>query len=172
MNLVVNDASLLFDLLDIGLIDDFCQLPYQKSLTDAVLDEFDEETFRGYKQVFEKGLLTVYYLTADQVNKVKELKKVHSATLSFPDCSCLFLAKELSAILLTGDKALRKTARAGKIKVHGTLWVLDQLLKENIISYKKAHRKLSLLMQINRRLPRIECNKRLHAWASRFGKRQ
>lgn len=47
MTIVVNDASILFDLLDIDLVDEFCQLPHEKILTDTILGEFDEETLRG-----------------------------------------------------------------------------------------------------------------------------
>jgi predicted nucleic acid-binding protein len=98
------------------------------------------------------------------LEKVALLRKTYSAALSFPDCSCLFLAKELSAILLTGDKPLRKSARENKIRVHGTLWVMDQLINEKIIDHRKAHEKLTLLMRVNNRLPRGECEKRLLAW--------
>ncbi len=161
MKIIVNDANILFDLLDIDLIDEFCRLPFEKMITEAVLGEFDDQTLQSYQKTFESGQIEIYPLNADQLEKVVLLKNTYSAALSFPDCSCLFLAKELSAILLTGDKPLRKTAREEKIRVHGSLWVMDQLVKENIIDHKKAFEKLTLLMKVNKRLPIPECEKRL-----------
>ena len=166
MKIVINDANLLFDMLDCDLVIDFCQLPYQMFVTDAVLGEFDDETLSGYKDVLEKDLLRVHRLSVEDVKKVHALQRAHSKALTFPDYSCLFLAKEMSAILLTGDKALRRAAQANRLRVHGTLWVMDELLKAKIIDHEKAYQKLSFLMQINKRLPRIESKNRLKAWFS------
>ena len=167
MKIVVNDANILFDLLDIDLIGEFCMLPYEKMITEAVLNEFDDYALQAYQETFNSGRIGIYPLTAEQLEKVALLRKTYSAALSLPDCSCLFLAKELSAILLTGDKPLRKSARANKIRVHGSLWVMDQLVKEKIIDHKKAYKKLTLLMKVNNRLPLGECEKRLLIWKNR-----
>lgn len=161
MTIVVNDASILFDLLDIDLVDEFCQLPYEKILTDTILGEFDQETLRGYHAVFDQGLIKIHPLSVDQLNSVIALQRSLSSALSFPDFSCFFLAKELAAMLLTGDKPLRKVARKNRIRAHGILWVFDQLVSNNILDHRKAHQKLSLLMKINKRLPQKECERRL-----------
>ncbi len=164
MKIVVNDANILFDLLDIDLIDEFCRLPCEMVITDAVLGEFDEDTLNGYHSAFDSGQILIHQLTSDQLKEVVDVGKPHSSALSFPDCSCLYLARKLFAILLTGDKPLRNAAITNKIQVHGSLWIMDQLVKEKIIDNKKAHAKMVLLMKINKRLPIHECEKRLKRW--------
>jgi len=70
----------------------------------------------------------------------------------------------MSAILLTGDKPLRNAAAKNNTRVHGILWVMDQLVKKTIIDHKEAHAKMMLLMKVNNRLPIGECEKRLKRW--------
>jgi hypothetical protein len=70
----------------------------------------------------------------------------------------------MSGRLLTGDAALRRGAQQNQIPVHGILWVFDQLVKQNIITNGNAYDKLSLLLEINPRLPRDESQKRLKKW--------
>ncbi|MCI5147277.1 MAG: type II toxin-antitoxin system VapC family toxin, partial [Candidatus Electrothrix sp. AR3] len=93
-----------------------------------------------------------------------QLLEVEHRVLSIPDCSCLFHARSLSAQLLTGDAALRKTAEQAGISVHGILWVLEELVKHEVVTKDTAHAKLHQLLAINPRLPRSECRKRLMKW--------
>lgn len=94
MKIIVNDANILFDLLDIDLIDEFCRLPYEKMITDAVLGEFDIQALESYQAVFDTGKILIHPFTSDQLKEVAILGKTYSSTLSFPDCSCLYLAKK------------------------------------------------------------------------------
>jgi predicted nucleic acid-binding protein len=164
MKIIVNDASLLFDLIDIDLLGRFFQLPLEMNITDAVRDEFDEEYFERIESYLESGRLTLHCFDEEATEKIGQLKKGLSSSLSFPDCTCIFLAQTISATLLTGDKALRNAAGRYKIPVHGILWVLDQLIKNRLISRRTAHTKLQKLMGTNKRLPRAECQKRLKLW--------
>ena len=51
-----------------------------------------------------------------------------SSGLSAYDALCLLLAQRRStSVLLTGDKLLRRAAEAAGVRVHGVLWVVDQL---------------------------------------------
>lgn len=80
------------------------------------------------------------------------------------DCSVIFLAEKYKAILLSGDRAIRITAKTIGIEYHGILWALDQLIEQNIITSKTAKDKLIYLMSINNRLPQKECQKRIDRW--------
>jgi len=93
-----------------------------------------------------------------------QLLEVEYQQLSIPDCSCLFHAKTLTAQLLTGDAALRKTAEQVGIPVHGILWVFDELVRQDLLPKEQAIDKLSELMRKNSRLPVTECKKRLKRW--------
>jgi predicted nucleic acid-binding protein len=80
------------------------------------------------------------------------------------DCSVLFLARKLDALLLAGDKPLRIEAERRRIEVHGTLWILDQLVAEDVISTKNAAARLRGLLDAGRFLPLGESEKRIRLW--------
>ena len=81
--------------------------------------------------------------------------------LSIEDCSVYFHADKLDAMILSGDNKLRKFAESNKKEVHGILWIFDKLVSAEIIIKGIAFKKLEQLMKINKRLPGLECQKRL-----------
>ncbi len=99
----------------------------------------------------------------EELEEIQVLKE-KCRVLSIPDCSCIFHAKTLSATLLTGDAALRRTAEQGEIPVHGILWVFDELVGNEILPRKQAYEKLSRLLEMNGRLPVAECKNRIKKW--------
>lgn len=162
MKIAVNDASILFDLIDAGLIHSLFQLDCTFCTTDYIINEITEAKQRTVIQKFvDDNSLTV--LSIADISKIYDEMKIHPA-LSSQDCSVLITAREKNAVLLTGDNSLRKIAAAEGLEVHGVLWVLDVLLDKGIISSNTAHDKLSDLMKINSFLPLDECNKRLNKW--------
>ena len=87
--------------------------------------------------------------------------------LTFEDCAAFVYARVHSGILLTGDKPLRTFAQSQHLAVHGTLWVLDQLVETwQVLSPAAGHRALSRIMTpaAGRRLPATECATRLERW--------
>jgi predicted nucleic acid-binding protein len=77
--------------------------------------------------------LQKYELTGKQIQEVLKLRAQYRQ-LSINDLFALVTARSLRAILLTGDKNLRKLAEQHKILTHGTLWVLDQMVHLKVIS--------------------------------------
>jgi predicted nucleic acid-binding protein len=77
------------------------------------------------------------------------------------DLFALVLAKENDAILLSGDKSLRDAAREEGVKVHGTIWLLDQMVEYGIIDKRKRAASLKLMMKSGRRLPCEEVKARI-----------
>ena len=53
--------------------------------------------------------------------------KARYSTLSANDCFCFVTARSQRGILLTGDALLRRVASQSGLRVHGVLWVIDQL---------------------------------------------
>jgi predicted nucleic acid-binding protein len=164
MKVIVNDANILIDLVEIELITEFFSLAFYMNITDSVLAEFDEESYLEIEKYITEGKLELHAFDPIENETVANLKKIHSAALSFPDCSCLYLSRKISAVLLTGDKPLRTAAKRYNIHVHGVLWVFDHLIQSQIITTQVAHDKLTRLMGINQRLPAKECEKRLNRW--------
>ena len=163
MILLVNDANIFIDLLKINLLSDFFQLPYEFHITDMVAAEVHEENRDELAACFDEGSLHKKTFQYEELMEI-QLIQVKYQRLSVPDCSCLFHAQKTAGRLLTGDAALRRSAEQNNIKVHGILWVFDQLVEHQLISPLKAHDKLDRLSKTNPRLPANECKKRLKKW--------
>lgn len=77
--------------------------------------------------MLEDGGLTTYDLPGEEVAQAFALKREHSR-LSANDCFALVTATcQENGILLTGDNLLRRVATDRKVRVHGVLWVIDEL---------------------------------------------
>ncbi len=163
MKIIVNDASILIDLFKIDLCDAFFSLPYEMHITDLVSSEITDKN-ADKLHIYEKSnSIQIRKLSFEELEEINTLSTVNPA-LSLPDCSCLWLCNKLSAVLLTTDGKLRKTAYEKGIPVHGILWLFDDLIKLSVIRVGEAASKLEGLMDINPRLPRDECTKRLKKW--------
>lgn len=166
MKIAVNDANILFDLIDLGLIHYLFQLEYSFYTTDIVVDEFKNENQKAIIRDFISNA-NLLILSIEDISKIYLEKQKHPK-LSVQDCSVLIAAKEQNALILTGDNHLRKTAINYQIEVHGILWIFDKLVEKSFISLKLACIKLTELLSFNNRLPINECNLRLEKWSSKI----
>jgi len=164
MKIVVCDANILIDLLQIDLFEAFLKLKWEMHVPPDVVDEVHEansdQLFRAIK------LQTIHIPTflPKDLNHILDYNERYSP-LSIQDCSCLFLAETLSAILLTGERKLKSIATSShEIQVHGVLWVFERLVQERVISPCIAYAGLSLLLTSNNRLPKAECKRLLKRW--------
>lgn len=165
MKIAVNDANILFDLIDLDLIHYLFQLDYSFCTTDIIIDEFKNENQKTIIQdVIKNANLLV--ISIQEIIKIFAEKQKHSK-LSVQDCSVLIAAQEQNALILTGDNYLRKTAIDYKIEVHGILWIFDKLIEKEFITVETGYRKLTELMSLNNRLPINECNLRLEKWSNK-----
>lgn len=124
---VVNDASCLIDLKKGELLHVLLRLPYRfivpLPIREEELLDFTAQEWR----MLEVGGLTTYDLPAEEVARVVALKREHSR-LSAHDCFALVTTTcHENGILLTGDNLLRKVATARDVRVHGVLWIIDEL---------------------------------------------
>ena len=165
MIIVITDACFLIDLIDIDLFEDFLGLGYQVHITSSVFAELEgDEYVKPVGKCIKQKKVILYNLTAPDQTALEKLMRKNPTRLSEPDCSCLYLAKEINAIILTCEKLLTKVAKNLDLEVHGSLWILDRLLDASMITKRIAYRKLKDLMSINPRLPIIECKKRIKRW--------
>jgi predicted nucleic acid-binding protein len=124
---IVNDASCLIDLRKGQLLHVLLRLPYQfivpLPIREEELLDFTAQEWR----MLEDGGFTTYDLPGNEVARVFALKRKHSS-LSANDCFALVTATcHQNGILLTGDSQLRKVATAQHVRVHGVLWIIDEL---------------------------------------------
>ena len=165
MIIVVNDASILIDLLKVDLSDEFFRLPFEMHTTDLVSAEITDESAKRFQRYIEKKMINIHSFSGEDWEEVVHIKD-ENPPLSMADCSCVWLCKQLSAILLTSDGKLKRSASEIGIPVHGIFWVFEQLISQEKITRREADNKLKALIEINPWLPRDECLKRLKKWKS------
>jgi predicted nucleic acid-binding protein len=102
-------------------------------------------------------------LIGEQIVKVLQLKTQHRHP-SVNDLFALVIAQSMNAVLLTGERNLRKVAELYRVPVHGTLWILDEMVRSEIILSVQAVSTLKLLREQGSRLPQEECDRRLQNW--------
>jgi predicted nucleic acid-binding protein len=69
------------------------------------------------------------------------------------DHSALALAIQERCPLLTGDKDLRVAAKKEGVEVHGTLWIIEELLNQKIIQQNQAKDSFDAMRVKGSRLP-------------------
>lgn len=150
----VVDTSVLIDLHIGKLLNEFFQLPYSFFAPDVIIAELHEPD----GQTLLKLGLQQSQLAGSQILEVLQLRAQHRQP-SVNDIFALVTAREIKAILLTSNGSLRKLAHAHEIPVHGTLWVLDEMIRLTIIGSARALIALQLMCLQGSRLPEDECHK-------------
>ena len=90
------------------------------------MEELLDFTSQEWSILEDMGLAT-YDLPGEEVAQVFAIKREHTG-LSANDCFALVTATcQKNGILLTGDANLRKVAVARNVRVHGVLWIIDEL---------------------------------------------
>jgi predicted nucleic acid-binding protein len=165
MKLVVQDACILIDLIEGSILELWPRLGFETITTDLVVHEIkDPEQKKAFESFKSKKGISVIELNAAELTEVVAIQQEKGSGLTLSDCSALFLAREKEAILLTSDGMLRKKAENDRIEVRGILWVLDSLIKAEIITSGNAASKLRRILDGGCRLPADECSRRFDDW--------
>jgi len=127
--------------------------------TDLIVSELE---IPNYEYLMDLGLRSIE-LSGDQIERLFQLSSSYRR-LSVMDLSAFILAKEWRVPLLTNDKPLRDMAAGAGIEVHGTLWILDQMICRNLISPGDAADALRSMMAKGSRFPLSECETRMKKW--------
>jgi predicted nucleic acid-binding protein len=164
MTVFIHDASILLDLIHVDLLRLFLTSPARMVTTDFVVREVSNVADkRDLEAVTASGSLQV--VTSDLV-ELESIAALQSAqrTLSTADCSVLFYARKLQAVVLTGDSRLRREATQLGLDVHGTVWAFDELVGQGLLAQDLAADNLEELLAVNPRLPREECERMIRRW--------
>lgn len=163
MKIAVKDANILIDLVNGDLLGPCLSLPYDFATTEAVLLQLEVEAqWEAVQPFVQSGTITVEQLSSEELERIAQDPLL--AKLDVTDLGVMYVARREEAILLTGDLDLRKEAAKGGIRVHGLLWILDQLIAGGKLSSGMAARKLRLVLAQGAFLPRKECTERLARW--------
>jgi len=161
-SLCVVDANILIDLHVGGLLTEVFRLPLALVAPDVIIGELKEP---DGEQLEKRGLHS-RELSGDQVLEVAGLAAEYRE-VSANDLFALVLARALKATLLSGDRRLSRIAREQGVRVHGTLWVLDELVRWEVIDPSQAGAGLGRMLARGSRLPQAECRRRLKRWGAR-----
>lgn len=148
MQLLISDANILIDLEEGELIEQLFQLPFKFSIPDIL---FEEELDEQHGYLVDLGL-KLKGLSGESMLYGMELTQRYTNP-SRNDCFALALAKQENCPLLTGDKALRCAAANEAVMVQGTLWVVEQLVRQQLVSIDQARSAYEKMKQAGRRLP-------------------
>lgn len=168
MRIIVNDANILIDIVELSLLQHFFRLSYEFQTTAAIIAELIFEQQAALDQYIQTGKLIVVDFTEGELTSIYELNR-ERPSLSPQDCSAYYQAKKVGGILITGDNSLKRYARMNQLESYGHLWVFDKLVESGILSGPQASAALSTLTEyLNPRLglPIAECEKRHTMWLS------
>ncbi len=157
--ILINDSCVLFDLVDLDLLNVFFKLPYRFYTTEQVIDEINDyhQMQMISRFVADRSLIVDQLGDLDIINSIFD----EHGSLSFTDCSVLELAIRIDGIMISADKSLRNISKRKNIEVKGLLWIIKLLVDESIITKETAIKKLELYPDVNLRAPIREIDKLL-----------
>jgi hypothetical protein len=170
MRIAVKDANVFIDLESMGILDLWFQLGHETITSSYVVVELEDGGHANALASIRAGQVREAVISAEEMGGEfgMLLGELEETGLSVTDASVLFLEIREEAILLSGDKQLREQARLRTVAVHGTLWIMDQLVAAGILVGPVAADRLETLMartgKERRYLPAGECEARILRW--------
>ncbi len=167
MKLIVNDANILIDLIELDLLPQFFALEFEFFTTSLILEELLDEQREQLDQYLLLGMLVAEDMTSSDLEVIKIIEK-SKPKLSQQDCSAYHQAYSKQGTLVTSDNVLRKFAKETNLDVHGHLWVFDQMVARQTLTPSDVSEKLKYLCDVVNRqlkLPQVECDIRYELWS-------
>ena len=159
MIVVITDVSVFFDLYQLQVLPEFFALDLEIHTTNFVYNEIIHSSQKKEFEVFERSKkLHIIKITANEEDEIHAMQ-LSRVNRSFPDRTILWKAKQLQCTLLTCDNTLRKEAIEQGLDVHGSLWVIGQLIEKEIISKTRGVELYKQIKMVNTRLPHDEIDR-------------
>ena len=156
---VITDANIWIDLNRGGITAEAFKLDLLFKTPDLVAHEILSPSAASLKRLG----LHVVELPGVRVLEIIQLARKYPRP-SRPDLSALVLAAAEGAILLTGDKALRAAGEEEGIEVRGLLWLLDEMVRFQVLTGSKAIAALRQVLENGSRLPQSDCERYIQIW--------
>jgi predicted nucleic acid-binding protein len=162
VRLIITDTNVLFDVVKIGALPEFFSLDYEICTTIFVIEEIKTSPQRKLLETFIRAKkLTVFEFTGEEIDEIENSSTVTDLK-RFTDKSIIWKSLQFNCTMLTGDKKMRVIAEKMGLEVHGSIWVIDELINKDLISGQRTILLLEKLMVTNRWLPRNEIEKRIN----------
>lgn len=167
MDIVVKDANIIIDLLNIGL-SQYCSLmKVEFHITQHVFREIRDDTQRQQMiRMILNGELKVDEFSGEEYENFLEMVGSFDGVnnLSDADCSVIILAKRYNCRLLTSDRKLKRQAEDQGLRVNGLLWITDTMVENGILTGAEMIPYLKRYRETNPRAPQNEINKRIEKY--------
>jgi predicted nucleic acid-binding protein len=159
MKLIITDTNVFFDIINIGALPEFFSLDLEICTTAFVNAEIKQPRQREMVDAFIRSKkLTVYNFSAEEIEDVQNFETTKSLK-RFTDQSVIWKSLQIQCPMLTGDKKMRDIAEKMGIEVHGSLWVINELISKELITDEKALTLIEELKKTNDWLPKNEIEK-------------
>lgn len=161
MKVAITDVSVLFDLFNVGVLPESFGLDIEIYTTDFIYNEILHSTEKNEFEIFVRnGQLKIIVVEDKEQETISRMELTYS-NRSIADKTALYKAKQLDCILLTCDDKLKKEAIKQKLEVHGSIWIIDQLVENDKIDTNRAIKVVESLKTTNAWLPVDELDRRL-----------
>ena len=156
--LLISDANIIIDIVVGELVDAMFSLNYEFGTPDILYVEGLEEQHSG---ILDAGL-KLFELKPEFIDLANSYYQKNIATrVSANDCLALSLAQQEECALLTGDSKLKQLAIIEGITVYGTLWLVDTMFNNSLISVVDAENAYRKMLDDGSRLPEKEIKNQL-----------
>lgn len=147
MKVAVADACIFIDLYDLRLTSALFGLQIEIHTSVDVFNELhahQQELLSAYRV---SGKLSTHSISDE--DRFDIMTRPYPVGLTMNDKTVLYLAQKIDAVVLSGDKLVRKTAGKAGIEYHGILWIIDQLIDRSLISKKEGIARMEQLLGTN-----------------------
>ena len=155
--LLISDTNVLIDMEVGGLLGVMFRLDLAFAVPDIL---FEEELKSRHPRLPGLGL-GVLELTAEMIYDAMTLIVHGYRRTSRNDLLVLVLARRKGCPVLTGDAALRLACNEQGIDVHGTIWLVEQMLNGKLVDPKTAAEAYRAMREGGSRLPWCEVDRQL-----------
>ena len=157
---IINDTNIWIDLKLTNIIEKVFLLPYELAVPDIL---YNDELKDMDGELLEANGIKIIEMTNDEVVETAERSGMTNR-VSFNDLTTLVVAKSRGYILVTGDGNLRKIAKSENVELRGTIWLIDEMVSNNILDIGESALICKKLLQLKRRLPKEELQLRIKRW--------
>ena len=157
---LITDTNIWIDLDHGRLLEHIFHLPYQICAADFARVEIRSVDVA----VLERQGLIFQELDKELVAELFQLRQ-RKTTIAIADLAAFLLARVQGAVLVTGDRNLVRLAADEGIKVHGLLWLMDEMVQLEILLPRHAVDSLAEILNHGARLPAEECSQRIRNWS-------
>lgn len=158
MKILITDANVFFDIIEMGLLPEFFALDFEICTTDLVVEEIRKSDQRSQIDAFIRAHnLKVFELSEIEIEEIGAFQTKRKFK-GITDKSVLWKSHKLKCTLLTGDKKLQTEAKELGITVHGSIWVFDMIISNELVTKRKGIELLEKLL-LNPFLPEDEIDK-------------